>query len=123
AFRDHRFNPIAAHELRNLSVGVSLLVQFEPARDYRDWTIGVHGIWIEFVLPNGRLETATYLPEVAAEQEWNHIGTIDSLLRKGGYSKKITEEFRLSIKVTRYQSVKHEISYAEYIKWHEQRQQ
>lgn len=35
---------------------------------------------------------------------WDHIQTIDSLLRKGGYKAPITNEFRKTIKLTRYAS-------------------
>lgn len=33
---------------------------------------------------------------------WDHIQTIDSLLRKGGYKAPITNDFRKTIKLTRY---------------------
>ncbi|KAI8845120.1 ammecr1 protein [Chytriomyces cf. hyalinus JEL632] len=117
AFNDTRFNPISAKELPLLSCGVSLLVDFEAANDYVDWTVGVHGIWIEFESESGAVKTATYLPEVALEQEWDHAEAVDSLLRKGGYKGKITEIFRNKIKVTRYQSLKHTISFQEYVAW------
>ncbi|KAJ3388922.1 AMME syndrome candidate protein 1 protein [Entophlyctis sp. JEL0112] len=121
AFRDRRFTPITERELPTLTCGVSLLVQFEPAGNYLDWTIGVHGIWIEFDL-DGRRETATYLPEVAEEQGWSHVEAVDSLLRKGGYMRKITEEFRVRVKVTRYRSLKQTITYEEYTNWRKKRQ-
>lgn len=41
---------------------------FEEARGYLDWTIGVHGIRIEFINERGSKRTATYLPQVAREQ-------------------------------------------------------
>lgn len=47
---------------------VSLLLNFEDGSDYLDWSVGVHGIRIEFSLENGSKRNATYLPEVAAEQ-------------------------------------------------------
>ena len=47
---------------------VSILCHFEDAADYLDWDIGVHGIRIEFYNDRGAKKTATYLPEVAAEQ-------------------------------------------------------
>ncbi|GAV05192.1 hypothetical protein RvY_15360 [Ramazzottius varieornatus] len=68
ALHDSRFNPIAKDEIPKLSVSVSILTNFEPANDYLDWEVGVHGIRIEFVGENGRKRTATYLPEVAHEQ-------------------------------------------------------
>ena len=46
---------------------VSLLVDFEPARDYLDWVVGVHGIRINFWDGTAN-RNAVYLPEVAAEQ-------------------------------------------------------
>lgn len=46
---------------------------------------------------------------------WDRIQTIDSLLHKGGYKGTITEEARRSVKLTRYQSEKITVSYAEYI--------
>jgi len=53
---------------------------------------------------------------VAAEQGWTKMQAIDSLLRKGGYRDRISESFRLSLKVTRYQSEKYCLTYDEYIK-------
>jgi AMMECR1 domain-containing protein len=41
---------------------------FEEAGGYLDWTLGVHGIRIEFVNERGSKRTATYLPAVATEQ-------------------------------------------------------
>jgi AMME syndrome candidate gene 1 protein len=43
------------------------LVKFEPAENYRDWIIGIHGIRIDFQ-QYGRRLSAVYLPEVAEEQ-------------------------------------------------------
>ncbi|CAM4616525.1 unnamed protein product [Eretmochelys imbricata] len=78
-------------------------------------SVGVHGIRIEFINEKGSKRTATYLPEVAKEQGWDHIQTIDSLLRKGGYKAPITNEFRKTIKLTRYRSEKMTMSYTEYL--------
>ncbi|KAK2144088.1 hypothetical protein LSH36_786g00061 [Paralvinella palmiformis] len=80
-----------------------------------DHQVGKHGIRIEFVNEKGHKKTATYLPEVAPEQGWDRIQTIDSLLRKGGYKGQISPDVRKSIKLTRYQSEKLTVSYAEYI--------
>ncbi|XP_026534355.1 AMME syndrome candidate gene 1 protein isoform X2 [Pseudonaja textilis] len=78
-------------------------------------SVGVHGIRIEFINEKGSKRTATYLPEVAKEQGWDHIQTIDSLLRKGGYKAPITNDFRKTIKLTRYRSEKMTVSYTEYL--------
>ncbi|KAI9339081.1 AMMECR1 domain-containing protein [Obelidium mucronatum] len=119
AFKDHRFSPISLPELSSLEVGVSLLVNFEAAPGgYLDWTIGLHGIWIEFQCEGeASARTATYLPEVAAEQGWTQREALDSLLKKGGFRGRITEDIRQGVKVTRYQSLKHRVSWSEYKAW------
>ena len=81
--------------------------------------LGVHGIRIEFQNERGQKRSATYLPEVAAEQGWDHDETIDSLLRKGGYKSQITEEFRKQLAVIRYQSEKLTRSFTEWQKRHQ----
>ncbi|KER19231.1 hypothetical protein T265_11928 [Opisthorchis viverrini] len=78
--------------------------------------IGVHGIRIEFVNEKGYHRTATYLPEVAHKQGWNHLETIDSLLRKGGYRGPISESLRQSIRLTRYRSEKLSVPATEYLR-------
>ncbi|XP_043524734.1 uncharacterized protein CG5902-like [Frieseomelitta varia] len=115
AFKDSRFNPITLEELPRLHVSVSILRHFEDGADYLDWIIGVHGIRIEFHNEKGNKRTATYLPDVAIEQGWNQIETIDSLLHKGGYKGLVTPDIRRSLKLTRYQSEKVTVSYQEYM--------
>ncbi|XP_074863550.1 nuclear protein AMMECR1 isoform X1 [Carettochelys insculpta] len=115
ALKDSRFPPMTRDELPRLFCSVSLLTNFEDVCDYLDWEVGVHGIRIEFINEKGSKRTATYLPEVAKEQGWDHIQTIDSLLRKGGYKAPITNEFRKTIKLTRYRSEKMTMSYTEYL--------
>ncbi|KAI4484496.1 hypothetical protein M0804_007062 [Polistes exclamans] len=106
AFKDSRFNPITREELPRLHVSVSILRNFEDGVDYLDWEVGVHGIRIEFHNEKGNKRTATYLPDVAPEQGWDQIQTIDSLLHKGGYKGLVTPDIRRSVKLTRYQSEK-----------------
>ncbi|XP_074061485.1 nuclear protein AMMECR1 isoform X2 [Macrotis lagotis] len=115
ALKDSRFPPMTREELPRLTCSVSLLTNFEDVCDFLDWEVGVHGIRIEFINEKGSKRTATYLPEVAKEQGWDHIQTIDSLLRKGGYKATITNDFRKSIKLTRYRSEKMTMSYSEYV--------
>ncbi|KAJ3381850.1 AMME chromosomal region protein 1-like [Lobulomyces angularis] len=117
ALRDRRFFPIGIHELKNLSCGVSLLTNFEEGDDYLDWEIGKHGIWIEFIDHNGKKTTATYLPEVMLEQNWEHEEAIHSLLRKGGFKGEITVALKRSIVLTRYQSKKEMVTYEEWINY------
>ncbi|KAJ3039016.1 AMME syndrome candidate protein 1 protein [Rhizophlyctis rosea] len=115
ALRDRRFSPISIDELHKLDCAVSLLTNFEDGESYLDWEIGTHGIWIEFKDSNGRRRTSTYLPDVIPEQGWTQVEAIDSLLRKGGFDGKITDNVRKAIKLTRYQSSKCTVTYAEYV--------
>lgn len=115
AINDSRFSPISRDEYPLLSCAVSILTQFEPCSSYSDWDIGLHGIRIEFLNERGARRSATYLPEVAHEQGWNHIQTLDSLLRKGGYRAPITSDMRKSVQVTRYRSEKLTLHYNDYI--------
>ncbi|EJD53934.1 hypothetical protein AURDEDRAFT_141858 [Auricularia subglabra TFB-10046 SS5] len=146
AFRDSRFRRIEKKELARLQCGVSLLVEFEDATSYLDWSVGVHGILISFPhpsllstsssssvpsplssqhsLPATRLShkrqfSATYLPDVMPEQGWTKQEAIDSAIRKAGWDGKITEELRRSIKLRRYQSSKATATWDEYVAWRE----
>ncbi|KAJ1680431.1 hypothetical protein EV182_000012 [Spiromyces aspiralis] len=112
---DTRFNPIHKGELPQLTCEVSLLTNFEDAKDYLDWTIGKHGIWIEFTNNYGARRTATFLPQIAKEQGWSKMETLDHLLHKGGHVGKITDPVLESIKLTRYQSDKVSLTYDEYL--------
>lgn len=116
AINDSRFSPISRDEYPSLSCAVSILTDFEPCASYLDWDIGRHGIRIEFLNERGSRRSATYLPEIAHEQGWNHVQTLDSLLRKGGYKASITSNIRQSVQVTRYQSEKLTLHYNDYIK-------
>ncbi|EIM85546.1 uncharacterized protein STEHIDRAFT_99133 [Stereum hirsutum FP-91666 SS1] len=145
AFRDHRFRKIEDDELESLECAISLLTDFEDADSYLDWSIGTHGISISFPHPStlpvstssssspsplssaaSLLSTAspykpafsaTYLPEIAPEQGWDKIETVDSAIRKAGWSGRITEDLRRSVRVRRYQSRKCTRSWEEYVEW------
>lgn len=67
AFRDRRFHPLSESEIPTLEIGISLLVKYEKGDHCLDWEVGKHGIIIEFRVKGERF-SATYLPEVAAEQ-------------------------------------------------------
>lgn len=117
AFKDSRFSPVSSHELPSLRCDVSLLTNFEPASHSRDWSVGVHGITIDFNCPRtARSYSATYLPEVAEEQGWDVDTTLIELCAKAGYRGKVDEALIKSIKVTRYQSSKASLTYDEYKK-------
>ncbi|CCM04801.1 uncharacterized protein FIBRA_06994 [Fibroporia radiculosa] len=144
AFEDSRFKGIEQHELVNLECGISLLTDFEDASSYLDWTVGVHGIHISFPHPTllpaptspstspsplsssssvptrsslKHTFSATYLPEIAPEQGWDKIETIDSAIHKAGWNGRITEDIRRSVKLRRYQSRKCTVDWEEYVQW------
>ena len=109
ALEDDRFSPITEKELKNLNCGISLLVNFEEAKDCYDWEIGKHGIQIKF----DKYYRATFLPEVAVEHKMDKKSTLQHLIEKAGYYGEL-EEVENRIKMTRYQSIKLFMSYDEY---------
>jgi len=130
AFQDHRFNPVTVEEVSQLRVSVSLLIQYEVCQDCYDWTVGTHGIIIKFHPRNadgsspgksraasGEL-SATFLPEVMIQQNWDQKKTVHHLIRKAGYKGAITDHVLQSIHCTRYQSSKCKISFHEYVTRH-----
>jgi len=59
--------------------------------------------------------SATYLPDVAHSQGWTQTETLDSAIRKAGYSGRITPALRNTLRVTRYQSSHYTVTYEEWI--------
>ncbi|CAH0476517.1 unnamed protein product [Peronospora belbahrii] len=115
ALRDSRFAPIGPQELQRLHCTVSLLVDFQDVESYDDWEIGTHGIIIKFSDLRGNEYNATYLPQVAREQGWTHVETVTSLMRKAGYRHSITEAMLKTVRVTRYRSSIHKLTYQQYL--------
>lgn len=115
ALRDRRFPPIQAREIPYLECTVSILTDYEPAANYLDWEVGKHGMIMEFNDPDTTRRSATYLPEVAAQEGWTKTETIDSLMRKSGYMGPITESLRKRVRITRYQSTLYTMDYNDYV--------
>lgn len=61
--------------------------------------------------------SATYLPQIAPEQGWDKIETIDSAIYKAGWTGRVTEDIRRSITLRRYQSSKCSVTWEEYVAW------
>ena len=106
---DPRFRPMSAKEIPKLNVGISLLHTFEKAKNSLDWEVGKHGIDINI---DGY--SATFLPEVASEQNWTKEETLKHLVRKAGYSGKFDKSTIDRIRLERYQSSKCKATYDEY---------
>ena len=109
AFEDDRFRPIKLQEVQKLNVGISLLTNFEKAKNCYEWEIGKHGIEINFL----KYYHATFLPEVAIEQKWDKETTLRELVIKAGYDGDL-EDVIDKIETTRYQSLKLFMTYDEY---------
>jgi len=109
AFEDPRFSPITKSEIQELECEVSLLHSFEPCKDPFDWEVGIHGVIFEY---NGH--NATFLPEVAAEQNWNKLQTLHQLAKKSGLRSRLKEDQIKNVKMRRYQSSHRKSTYHEY---------
>ena len=60
---------------------------------------------------------ATYLPEVMPAQGWDKIEAVDSAIHKAGWSGRITEEIRRSVKLRRYQSRACTVTWHQFVEW------
>eukprot|EP00884_Botryococcus_braunii_P009353 jgi/Botrbrau1/18419/Bobra.0072s0011.2 len=115
ALRDRRFEPVTQDEISSLTCTVSLLHSFEQASSWTDWTVGHHGLIVEFKDPvQGTARSATFLPEVPVHESWSVQQTVDALVKKAGFTGGITPAFRTALKVTRYASTVRSLSYQEY---------
>lgn len=116
ATKDGRFSPVTIPELSELRVAVSLLVNYETCADCYDWEVGAHGIMISWRdAENLRTYSATYLPEVALEQQWSQVTAVESLIRKAGYTGSVNDALLQGIQCTRYQSSKCRVSYDQFV--------
>ena len=71
--------------------------------------MGTHGIEIDFT-HKGEDFGSTFLPEVAAEQNWDQKTTLEELVSKAGYEGGF-EKVKTKIKAKTYQSIKYKMSY------------
>lgn len=92
---------------------ITILSNFEEAKDAMDWELGTHGIILS--LPyHGQQLSATFLPDVAVEQEWTKEETLIQLARKAGAPIKDVSKIVESATLTRYQGSKTKASYSDY---------
>jgi AmmeMemoRadiSam system protein A len=79
AHRDHRFEPIASHELDHVVIDLSVLTAPEPVHDVAHIVIGRHGLIVEQGLRRGLL-----LPQVAREHGWDRETLLARTCDKAG---------------------------------------
>jgi len=116
ATEDYRFTSIKKSELSTLEVCVTLLTDFENAKDAMDWELGKHGLRLSFRV-NGKRYGSTYLPDVAPEQGWDKEETIVSLMRKAGWVGRKDKWKEIDLGVVRYQGKRASMEYKEYQAW------
>jgi MEMO1 family protein len=79
AFRDPRFEPVAADEMKNITIEISVLTEPEAVRSADEITVGRDGLIIERGSNRGLL-----LPQVATEQGWDRNTFLDQTCVKAG---------------------------------------
>lgn len=79
ALSDRRFAPVAAGELEELTLEVSVLTPPRQVRSIDEIVIGKHGI----ILRKGS-RSSVFLPKVAVEQKWTRDETLTHLAVKAG---------------------------------------
>ena len=86
AVQDTRFKPISEQELPNLRAEISVLSSFTPIEDPLGWEVGKHGIEVEFKDgSSNKVYRGTFLPNVASEQGWDQVTTLEHLVAKAGW--------------------------------------
>jgi hypothetical protein len=79
AFEDPRFNSLKQHELKDISIEISVLSELLEIKDIEEIVVGKHGV----VLKNG-YQQAVFLPQVAPEQGWDRDEMLTHLSMKAG---------------------------------------
>lgn len=79
AFSDSRFNPLAASELKDIEIEISVLTPMKPVPSPNDIVVGRDGVVLQ---KSGK--SGVFLPQVATEQGWNRNELLDNLCVKAG---------------------------------------
>jgi AmmeMemoRadiSam system protein A len=79
AFEDPRFSPLAARELGDVHIEISVLTPPVEVSGPDEIVVGRHGVFIE-----KRGYRAVFLPQVATEQGWDRETLLRQLCRKAG---------------------------------------
>jgi AmmeMemoRadiSam system protein B/AmmeMemoRadiSam system protein A len=98
ATRDHRFQPVSTKELDSIDIEISVLSPMQPFEDWRNFEMGVHGIW----LTNGN-RSGVFLPQVGRETGWSKERFLQELcsqkagLRADCYKDPNTQLFKYTV--------------------------
>ncbi|MCX5912546.1 MAG: AmmeMemoRadiSam system protein B [Deltaproteobacteria bacterium] len=87
AFDDPRFEPLAAKELPDLELEISVLTPMERMKKADEIEIGKHGLYIKKGFSSGLL-----LPQVAAEYGWDRTTFLEETCRKAGLPRSAWKE-------------------------------
>ncbi len=79
AFNDPRFESLAAKELRDIELEISVLTPLERVKDIKEIEVGKHGLYIKKGFYSGLL-----LPQVATDYNWDRITFLEETCRKAG---------------------------------------
>lgn len=79
AFRDTRFEPVTASEMKDIEIEISVLKPPAPIQSWKEIELGRHGIILS---KHGR--RALFLPHVATERNWDLPTTLTHLAMKAG---------------------------------------
>ncbi|MDQ7005703.1 MAG: AmmeMemoRadiSam system protein B [Acidobacteriota bacterium] len=79
AFDDPRFSPVTLEELKDITIEISVLTPFKTVDSPEAIRVGRDGVRLD---KEGR--RAVFLPQVAPEQGWDRVQTLDHLCRKAG---------------------------------------
>ncbi|CRH01741.1 conserved Plasmodium protein, unknown function [Plasmodium relictum] len=115
ALNDTRFYPITLKDLPYLIIVINYLFNFEECNHVYDWTIGKHGIKINFTI-NRKKYSSTFLPDIPVEHNYDHKTTIKKLIRKANYKGEINDELLKKIQVERYEGISCSLTYSDYEK-------
>lgn len=79
AFRDPRFTPLEADEMKDLKIEISVLTPFSKIDNVEEIQVGKHGIYLKRGMRSGLL-----LPQVATENGWDRLTFLQYTCRKAG---------------------------------------
>ncbi len=76
AFNDSRFDPLGKEELNKIKIEISVLSEMKKIEDIDEIIPGRHGVYLK-----KGITSATFLPQVAEEQNWNRDELLGNLAK------------------------------------------